>query len=268
MSNAHYGSMQLSTEDIAIERKAAERAVELDPTLSNAWATLADIKFDSWDWPGAEEDYRRAIALNPNNAPAHKGLCHFLDAMGHLDAGLTECQIAQELDPIEDHLSYALYKRREYDRAIELLRMMLRNDPDNGYLHHKLYENYAGKGMYNEAVQHLEQVVTLFGFPELALDIHRAFVASGYTGAMRWYAKELERLHATKQVFLPVNLAAVYAALGDKDRAFYWLEQAYKHRGHVGAGVPLTQLKIDPRFDSLHSDPRFNDLVLRMRMPP
>jgi len=268
MSIAHYWPMQSSSDDIAIGRKAAETAVELDPTLSDAWATLAKIKFDSWDWPGTEEDYRRAIALNSNNASAHEGLCHLLDDMGRLDAGFKECEIAQQLDPNADHLSYSFYKRREYDRAIEVLLMMLRNDPNNGYLHHKLYEIYAAKGMYKEAVQHLEQTVTLFGFPELAVDLHRAFAASGYMGAMRWYAKELEHLHATKQVFLPVNLAAVYAFLGDEDRAFYWLEQAYKHQGHGGAGVTLTELKVYPPLDPIRSDPRFNDLVRRLGLPP
>lgn len=268
VSYSHYGSIQSLTEDVQIEKDAAERAVELDPTLSEGWLRLAEVKFDSWDWQGAEQGYRRAIALNPNNPSAHKGLCSLLDATGRMDIGLQECEIAQQLDPKVDHVSYALFKRHEYDRAIAVLRMMLRNDPKNGYLHHKLYENYAATAMYKEAMQHLEQTATLFGFREVASDLQRTFASSGYIGAMRQYAKDLERFHATGQVFLPVNLAVVYAQLGDNDRAFYWLNEAYKHRGHIGAGIGLTEIKVYPLLDSLHRDPRFSDLVRRLGLTP
>ena len=85
---------------------------------------------------------------------------------------------------------------------------------------------------------------------------------------MREYAREQEHLHATKQLFTPVNVAATYAALGDKDRAFYWLEQGYKHRGSSGAGVPLMDLNTYRGLDPLRSDPRFADLLRRMGLPP
>ena len=87
------------TIDAAIATRAAERALELAPTLSEAWMTLAGMKADSWDWPEMEEYYRKAIELNPNNAQAHGGLGQRLDAIGRLDEGLKESQIAQELDP-------------------------------------------------------------------------------------------------------------------------------------------------------------------------
>ena len=268
LSEAHKGTMQALTEDGVIARKAAEKAVELDPTLSEAWQNLGDVRVDSWEWRRAEEGYRRAITLNPNNALAHEDLGDLLDGTGRMEEGWKESQIAQQLDPNHDHLWYALYKRREYDRAINQLQTMLASDPNSGYLHHELYETYSAKGMYKEAVQQLEQTALLFGFPDEAPRLRRAFAASGYAGAMREWAQELERLCATNQVFMPVNLAATYAALGDKDRAFYWLEQGYKHRGQCNAGVDLAELRVYRGLDPLRSDPRFADLLRRMGLPP
>ena len=207
-----------------------------------------------------------AAKINPNNASAHQDLGEFLDAMGRLDEGLKECQIAQQLDPNHDHLSGALYDRREFDRSNEVLLIMLRNDPDNVVLHHNLYLGYEAKGMYKEAVQHLERTLTLVGFREEAVNLHHAFAISGYRGAMREYAKEAEHLHATMQIFVPVNLAGVYTILGNKDRAFYWLEQAYKHS--PGTGIPLWMMKSYVALEPLHSDPRFKDLVHRIGLPP
>ena len=266
MARAHYGLFQGSNEDAAIARRAAERALELDPTLSDALVTLGKIKLDSWDWRGMEEEYRKAIEVNPNNASARQELGELLDAMGRLDEGLNECQIVQQLDPSHDHLSGALYDRREFDRSIEVMLLMLHNDADDVVLHHDLYRSYEAKGMYREAVQHLERTLALIGFREEAVNLHHAFAISGYRGAMREYAKELEHLHATKQIFVPVNLAGVYTILGDKDRAFYWLEQAYKHS--PGSGIPLWMMKSYVALDPLQSDPRFKDLVHRIGLPP
>jgi TolB-like protein/DNA-binding winged helix-turn-helix (wHTH) protein/Tfp pilus assembly protein PilF len=266
MALAHYGRFQGSTEDEAMAERAARRALELDPTLSDAWVTLGKIKLNSWDWVGMEQDYRKAIELNPNNANAHEEFGALLDAMGRLDEGLRECQVAQELDPNHEHLSWALSDRREFDRSIDIKLIMLRNDPDNAVLHHNLYLDYQAKGMYKEAIQHAGRSAALAGFPQVAVDLDKAFAISGYRGAMREYAKQLAHLHATKEIFLPVNLAGVYAILGDKDRAFYWLEQAYRHSR--GSGLFLWQIKLYPALDPLHSDPRFKDLVHRIGLPP
>ena len=263
---AHYGLLQGSGEEAPIAKRAAERALELDPTLSDAWRTLGKSKLDSWDWRGMEEDYRRAIELNPNNTWARRELGEFLDALGRLDEGLKECQIAQQLDPNHDMLSGALYDRREFDRSNEVLLIMLRNEPDNAVVHHNLYLGYEATGMYKDAIQHLERAVALVGFPEVAVNLDKAFALSGYRGAMREYARALEHLQATKQIFLPVNLAGVYATLGDKDRAFYWLERAYKYG--PGLGIRLWYMKLYVALEPLHSDPRFKSLVHRIGLPP
>jgi tetratricopeptide (TPR) repeat protein len=164
--------------------------LELDPTLSDAWMTLAGMKADSWDWPGAEEHYRKAIELNPNNAHAHDELAGYLDIMGRLDEGLMESQIAQELHPNHDHLSGALDNRREFDRAIEIMLVQLQQDPDNILLHHNLYLDYEAKGMYPEAVHHLERVLTLtFRIGAEALLFAGGLLSDGLIIAPRWQSQ-------------------------------------------------------------------------------
>jgi len=270
LANAHLNLLQPSKQDFDIARKMAERAVELDPNSSDAHHTLGDVKGRAWNWPGSEEEYRRAVVLNPNNAQAHDDLGELLDDTGRFDDGWREYQIAQELDPNNDHLSDAFDRRGQHAHAIAMLQIMLKRYPDNGYLHLSLYRDYVKNGMHKEAIQELEKTFSLFGFPELASRIHRSFVSSGYQGAMRRLADELESLATTKQMFVPVNLAEVYAALGDKDRAFYWLEQAYAHRDLHAASTDLGLERLNTEFllDPLRSDPRFKDLVRRVGLSP
>ena len=267
LSKARGGTLRSSSEDVDIAKRAAERAAELDPNLSDAWSALADIKCDFWDWAGAEQDYRRALALNPNDGEAHGHLGWLLDALGRLDEGWKEAEMAQQVDPNQDHLEPALDNRHEYDRIIQHIRPMLEADPDNGYLHYDLYEGYVGKGMYKEAIQHLEESWLLFGFPELAARVREAFAASGYKSAMRTCAEGLERLHVAKQMFAPMNVAGAYSAAGDKDRAFHWLEQGYRSRGRGGAGMSMVFLNRDPGLEPLRSDPRYKDLLRRIGLP-
>jgi adenylate cyclase len=241
--------------------------VELDPDLSAGWAGLGDIKCSLWDWAGAEQDYRRALALNPNDGNAHEHLALLLDAFARLDDGWKEAEIAQQVDPNQDHLVAVLCDRHEYDQVIQHVAPMLEADPDNSILHYALYRVYAGKGMYKEAIQQLERTLVLFGYQESAAKLRQALAASGYKGAIRKLAEEMEHLHAAKQLFMPINMATFYTAVGDKDRAFYWLEQAYKYRGQ-GFGYPMILLNRLPELEPLRSDPRYKDLLGRVGLPP
>jgi TolB-like protein len=268
LSDAIGSHMTNSVKDATASRKAAEKAVELDPASSAARTALGEFKlFYSLDWTGAEEQFRRAVALNPSSADAHDGLSHFFYAMGRVDEGWRESQVTQELDPNQEHLSGGLFARREYDREIEILVRWIERHSDDGDAYWNLYWAYALKGMHKQAIEALERAVSLYGLPETADRIQRTFAISGYEAAMRAFAHELERLDSEKQVFLPGFTAEAYAAVGDKERAFYWLEQAYQQRELTGREPGLVFLKVDPMFDSLRSDPRYIDLLRRIGLP-
>lgn len=267
LANAHSLTIRSSNDDLQIATDATNRALQLDPTLSDAWVLLGNINQSAWNWGEAEVDFRRAIALNRNNAWARDDLGDLLEILGEPDESWKQYEVAQELDPNQDHLDYPLFQRHEYDRAIQAVLRNLTTDPNNGYYHSKLFEDYAAKGMYKEAIEELQQTVRLFGFSDVAVKIGNAYAASGYTGAMREYAKVLEHFETTKQAFAPINIAAAYTAAGDKDRAFYWLEEGYRHRGHQSAGVPFEEVGVYPALDPLHFDKRFTNLLVRMGLP-
>lgn len=267
LAHAHDELPQVSPEDTAIARKAEETGLALDPSSPEAQTILADNKMRDLDWSGAEKEYRRAVALNPNNAAAHDDFCEHLSQMGRLDEALNECQIAQELDPNNDHLASILYKRGDYDHAIELLQRSVDRHSDDGGLHYLLFECYVMKQDDKNAIKELERTLALYGLTDAAASVPRVFAASGFRAAMLQWAKEIESLQAKKQFYMPVNLADAYAVLGDKDRAFYWLSQAIAHRDAIAAGEPATWLGTDPMLESLRTDPRFKDLMHRIGLP-
>src|SRR6202521_1849860 len=172
LANAHSGLSLSSREDSAIRKRAAERAAELDPSSWDARVILAGIKIGRWDWPGAEEGFRRAITLTPNNAEAHGSFAEYLDKVGRLEEGWKELQIAQELNPNPDalpsalELPQALYYRGDCDHAIELLLRVTERNPKDGQTHLRLSQCYEEKGMYKEGIEELVKAVTLYGNPE------------------------------------------------------------------------------------------------------
>jgi TolB-like protein/DNA-binding winged helix-turn-helix (wHTH) protein/Tfp pilus assembly protein PilF len=267
LAATHNNLSQGSSDDLPLMRKAAEKAAALEPTSSDAWSELAETKWADWDWHGSEEGYRRALALNPNNATAHDCLGSTLDVMGRLDEGWKEYEIAQELDPNHDHLADPLYQRGQYDRAIQIRQRIALRDPGDGYNHYALAMNYAQKGMYKEFAEQLETSATLVGLPDAASRFKRAYDKSGSQGVLRQWAKELERLAATKQLYFPGALAQAYAARGDKDRAFYWLEE-YRQHHDLALADPTIYFKTDPWFAPIRSDPRFTDFLRRVGLPP
>jgi TolB-like protein/DNA-binding winged helix-turn-helix (wHTH) protein/Tfp pilus assembly protein PilF len=266
LAESHVILLEGQPEDPVIAKKAAEKALELDPNSSDAYGVRALIKWSLFDWSGAEDDSRRALMLNPNNADAHDTIAGVLSVTGRLDDGLREFQIAQELDPNHDHLADALYQRGQLDRAIEIRLRIAKQDPADGYNHFALALAYAQKGLYKQYVEEMSTMAPLFGLSELGAHLQQAYAKSGYQGALRQWAKEFESLAARKQAYYPGLIAQAYAALGDKDRAFYWLDQYLQHRELAGAD-PTVYFKTDPWLAPLRSDPRFADFLRRAGLP-
>jgi TolB-like protein/DNA-binding winged helix-turn-helix (wHTH) protein len=266
LAHSHDVLLQGEPEDLVIGKKAAEKALELDPASSDARMELALIKWNLWDWSGAEEDSRRALALNPNNAAAHDMLASALDVTGRLDDGWKEYQIAQELDPNHDHLADALYQRGQFDQAIQIRLRIAKQDPADGPNHFALALAYAQKGLYKQYVDEMSAMAPLFGLSELGAHLQQAYAKSGYQGALRQWAREFEYLAARKQAYYPGLVAQAYAGLGDRDRAFYWLEQYSQHRD-LASGDPTVFFKTDPWLAPLRSDPRFGEFLHNAGLP-
>jgi TolB-like protein/Flp pilus assembly protein TadD len=248
-------------------KAAALKALEIDETLAEGHVPLGHVKcYYDRDFAGAEREYKRAIELNPNYSVAHHWYAIFLTVLGRYDQALTEIKRAYELDPLSLAIN-AWYGRilnlaGRLDEAIEQLQKTLELDPKFVLAHYRLGQIYAEKGMYREAVYEFDQISNLPGGKSLAL-----------LGYAQTYALQGKRDGAQKNLNAVIELsrqqyvsgaqiASVFGALGENDRAFEWLEEA--NRAH---DLNVVRLKYDPRFEKLRSDPRFADLVRRIGIP-
>jgi TolB-like protein len=148
LAEAHNTLFFPSNDDFGIMKGAAEKAVALEPASSEAWTELASTKTNDLDWAGAEAEFRKAIVLNPNNAEAHDDLGQLLDAVGRLEEGWKEFEVAQELDPRFNHLSDPFYRRGDYDRAIELEQTL--EPPSGDFVHHYSLSQYYALAGYGK----------------------------------------------------------------------------------------------------------------------
>jgi serine/threonine-protein kinase len=247
----------------------ALKARELDDGLGAAHQALAYVRFNDWNWPQAEKEFRRAIELNPQEAAFRRFYADFLKAMGRWEEAIAESKRAQELDPLSVETNLSLgskyYWARRYDEAIEQYRKTLELDPKHPLAHDYLADAYARKGAYTEAIAEEQKYLSLSGDEEGAAALGRDFAAFGYDKAVRnQYQKNLDQLKAvSKQGYVsPMYFVFTYARLGEKDQAFAWLEKAYDEHQPW-----LAYLKTDPQFDPLRADPRFADLVRRVGLP-
>jgi len=248
-------------ETMPLAKTAILQALAIDDTLAEAHASLGLILglFD-FDWAGAERHYQRAIELNPNAPVPHQWYGELLVNCGRFDAGLAESRTAVALDPLSQvanlALGIALNSAGRFDEAITQLHETLkigRNFADTNYF---LFEAYANRKSYREAVAVYAQQKRLDGESAAAVDaFEAAFATDSWPGFLRQRIKALEA--ETRSV--PEEIASFYARLGELDQAFNWLEQSY-----AGRSARLTHLKVDARYDSLRSDPRFADLLRRV----
>ena len=244
----------------------AEKALELDDSLAEAHTSLAAAYEYEWNWPEAENQYRRAIELNPNYATAHHWLAAYLISRLRSDEAIREMKLAQELDPlsliINTSLGRVFYGAKQYDRALEQLRKTIDMDPNFPEAHFQLAMVYEQKRMYPEAIAEFQKSVELFQDPTMVAWVGRVYALSGRRAEAERIVAELEEQSKHKHV-PPYPLAALHAALGEKDRAFEYLEKVYDERSYY-----VVFLNIDSIFEGMRSDARFQDLLARTGLMP
>ena len=243
-------------------RAAALKALELDDTLPEAHASLALIvgNYD-WDWRTAEAEYRRAIQLNPGYASAHQWYAECLTWEGRFDEASAESERARQLDPlsliIPADRGAMLYYARQYKRSIEQFQSVLEMDPHFPRTNFLVYP-YVKSGMYTPALSSVNDQLRAFGTIDWILSM-KAYVDAnaGHKEEARIDLGKLEEINRRKQVD-PQLFFWPYIGLGNREKALDSLEQALSRHSNI-----ITSLKVEPAFDSLRSDPRFQELLRR-----
>ena len=243
------------------------RALELDESLADAHAALAYIRtYYDWDWAGAEKEFRRALELNPNDANLRHRYSRYLSSVGRIDEALVEMERARELDPlsliIRANVGVVNYFARRYEQAIEELVKIAQEQPEFSVAHWGLGLAYEQKGMVEQALAEFEKAAELSerGTNSLA-SLGHAYAVTGRTREARKILEELTN-RARQRNISGYQMALVHLGLGDKNGAVDALEKAYRERSTL-----LTYLQMDPRFDALRADARFQGLLRRMRFP-
>jgi TolB-like protein/DNA-binding winged helix-turn-helix (wHTH) protein/Flp pilus assembly protein TadD len=248
-------------------KAAAMRALELDDSLAEAHTSLAfaSMNYD-WDWPAAEREFRKAIELNPNYANAHHWYGDYLSAVGQHEQAIAESRRALELDPlspiINAWLGWRYYFARQFDKAIDQYRETLEIDSNFVPVHLVLGQAYEQKGMLKEAIAELEKASSLSkGAPLYASSLAHAYAVAGRRNEAETMLHQADE-HAQHAYVPSFHVAIMYAGLGRKDETIAWLERGYQERS-----AWMVWLKVDPRFDFVRSDARFQNLLLRLGFP-
>jgi TolB-like protein/Tfp pilus assembly protein PilF len=248
-------------------KAAATRALELDPNLGEAHASLALVRFwYEWRWQDAEDEFRCATELAPNYAEAHNWYASYLNVMGRFDAAAAEQKLAEELDPLSLTIGMNAadpnYFSRRYDRAIEHLRNVLNREPRFVPAHYNMGRVLAAQGDYDAALAAFESAASLSRNKQASAAVAYACARTGRLAEARRMIEEMEGL-ARSGYFPAPQLALAYLGLHDTDRALDLLEQGFEERSYW-----MIFLKADPLYDGLRYHPRFVRLLERMNFQP
>ncbi len=241
---------------------ALKTALEIDNTLPEAHYTMAAAAFYyRWDWEEADREFRQALSLDPGLGEARFEYAWFLACMGRLPEGVAEAQRAVERDPLSVSANLALSSiyalSRQDDRAIAQLHRVIEIDPKDARGREFLAGIYEDKQMYAEALDELHKAMSLRGAsPAELASLEQAYEQSGPKGYRMWRIAEAKRHNA------PYYIAMAYARAGDAGEAMKWLEKSYQQ--HDWQMVQLRSFRV---WDSIRSDPRFQDLIRRLRFP-
>ena len=245
-------------------REFAQRALSIDNESAAAYSALGLASYDiDYNWEVAEEYYKKAILLNPNYATAHQWYSHLLSTSKRHDEAIEEAKRALQLDPlslvINQSLGIAYYFARRYDEAIEQCRRTMELDENFLSIYQFMYLCYLEKGMIPEAVEAFRQMLSLHEQTKVSVEeFDQAYKTSGYEGCVEWMIENMEKW-VLKTYNRPFIYAMAYAKIGEKDKAFEWLEKAYQVRSRF-----VTAIGVEPAFDSLRSDPRFDEMLKKV----
>jgi len=229
---------------------------------------LAGAHDNDWEWAAAEREYERALQLDPNNSRTHVlyGL-HFV-TLGKVDESIAQMQRALQLDPLNlnamTNLGISYFSARRYEEAIAQLNKVLEIDANYGSAHQFLSLVYEAQGKYDLWLDEMEKTASVNKDVDL-LAVNKSarleYVKAGYRAANKRIAEVLQG--QSKRGYIdPESIASAYAASGDKDKAFFWLEKAFAEKSDL-----LRSLKTSTYFDQMRSDPRYADLLRRMNIP-
>ena len=240
----------------------AKKAIELDEGLAEAHTSLAALLMDYyWNWPEAEKRFKHAIALNPNYATAHEWYSTYLLYVGRKDESISEAELAQTLDPLSlgaiGSVGIKYFYADQYDRSLEQYRRMLEIDPNSALAHTGLCNIYIKQKKFEEALAEIRKARDL--------GMQRASALIGYIYALSGKRRHAQQVIAglidlsRKQYVPAMDIALIYIGLGDKDRAFEWMEKAYSDRDWA-----MCCIKVESIFDPIRSDPRFQNIMKRV----
>ena len=241
---------------------AAQKALELDPELAEAHARLAELYQQTFRWSDAEAEYKRALELKPNDAATHRLFAYWLVAQGRGEEAVAWGRRARELDPLgitSYGLGSILFYAHHYDEAEHELRSALAVRPDDGPVLWYLGFALMAKGQPEQAIPVMEKAVSVSDrSPAVVGTLVRAYAHAGRRADALRLLEELKRRKQVGYIPAPAFVNA-YLGLGDYEKAFVWLEEAYKEQSNG-----LQFLKVHPFYDPLREDPRFKDLVRRV----
>ena len=260
-----------SRDTIPKAKSAAAKALELDPTLARPHAALGNALMNyDWNFSAGEDEFRKALELDPSDATAHQWFCQPLSYIGRLREAIAECSRAHDLDPLSPIISYALadayFRDNQYDKGIEIDQKASADNPTFPVTHQGLGYVYWAQHKYPDAIREFKTFYQLIGdknWMDYAAALDSGYRSGGWATGER---KAIEVLQAQQKAnvnrLAPFIIAEHYADLGEKDRALEWLNVCYQQHN-----LYLVELPTDFPFDSLRSDSRYKEFVRRVGFP-